>query len=200
MTRSQLALGLQSLPPILHKQNSNPIPEYSEGSGVFSSWCGEAASSPPLQFRRVSPWDSAQLVTPFVRVGTYPTRNFAYPVTWWPACWQASRNFFRDLHVAMQFGLSLHRRNGVRRIVSEDFWRLWRICASLYLRLPPSFISLRMFNNSFIPSTWRCFPFWIISVIWQNLAKSRFFLADRNWYFLKNGITFSRIELKLFTS
>src|ERR1041384_6766270 len=30
-----------------------------------------------MQFRRVSGRDSAQVVTPFVQVGTYPTRNFA---------------------------------------------------------------------------------------------------------------------------
>src|SRR3990167_7517101 len=45
--------------------------------GVFLSWCKLAASSRPLQFRRVLPQDSRQVVQPFVRVGTYPTRNFA---------------------------------------------------------------------------------------------------------------------------
>ena len=45
--------------------------------GVFLSCCGVAASSQPLQFRRGLRRDSAQIVTPFVRVGTYPTRNFA---------------------------------------------------------------------------------------------------------------------------
>ena len=45
--------------------------------GVFLSCCGVAASSRPLQFRRGLRRDSAQIVTPFVRVGTYPTRNFA---------------------------------------------------------------------------------------------------------------------------
>jgi hypothetical protein len=30
-----------------------------------------------MQFRRVSGRDSSQVVTPFVQVGTYPTRNFA---------------------------------------------------------------------------------------------------------------------------
>jgi len=30
-----------------------------------------------MQFRRASGRDSAQVVTPFVQVGTYPTRNFA---------------------------------------------------------------------------------------------------------------------------
>src|SRR5439155_8708063 len=45
--------------------------------GVFPSCCGKAVSSPPLQFHRVCGRDRAQVVTPFMRVGTYPTRNFA---------------------------------------------------------------------------------------------------------------------------
>ena len=45
--------------------------------GVFLSCCGYTASLPRLQFRRVLRRDSALVVTPFVRVGTYPTRNFA---------------------------------------------------------------------------------------------------------------------------
>ena len=45
--------------------------------GVFPSCCGEAASSPPLLFHRVGRGDSAPVITLFMRVGTYPTRNFA---------------------------------------------------------------------------------------------------------------------------
>ena len=45
--------------------------------GVFPSRCGYAASSPRLQFHRAHGRDSAQIVAPFVQVGTYPTRNFA---------------------------------------------------------------------------------------------------------------------------
>ena len=45
--------------------------------GVFLSCRGKPVSSRVLQFRRVLCRDSAQVVTPFVRVGTYPTRNFA---------------------------------------------------------------------------------------------------------------------------
>src|ERR1043166_5337086 len=44
---------------------------------VFPSYCGQAASSPPLQFRRDPLRDSRSVVTRFVQVGTYPTRNFA---------------------------------------------------------------------------------------------------------------------------
>ena len=45
--------------------------------GVFPSSCGQPASSPALQVRRASWQDSRTFVTPFVQVGTYPTRNFA---------------------------------------------------------------------------------------------------------------------------
>ncbi len=45
--------------------------------GVFLSCRGKPVSSRVLQFRRAPCRDSAQVVTPFVRVGTYPTRNFA---------------------------------------------------------------------------------------------------------------------------
>src|SRR6202048_3634929 len=45
--------------------------------GVFLSCRGEPVSSRVLQFRRAPCRDSAQVVTPFVRGGTYPTRNFA---------------------------------------------------------------------------------------------------------------------------
>src|SRR5436189_5437718 len=44
--------------------------------GVFLSCRGEPVSSRVLQFRRAPCRDSAQVVTPFVRVGTYPTTNF----------------------------------------------------------------------------------------------------------------------------
>src|SRR6185437_14401917 len=46
--------------------------------GVFPSNHGYSASSPRLQFHRIPRRDSAQVVTPFVQVGTYPTRNFAF--------------------------------------------------------------------------------------------------------------------------
>jgi hypothetical protein len=45
--------------------------------GVFPSCRGYVVSSPQLQFHRVRPRDSAPVVTPFMHVGTYPTRNFA---------------------------------------------------------------------------------------------------------------------------
>src|SRR6266404_5330224 len=45
--------------------------------GVFPSRCGHPASSPEPQIRRVTRQDSRSIVTPFVQVGTYPTRNFA---------------------------------------------------------------------------------------------------------------------------
>src|SRR5215211_7256624 len=79
----RLASRLQSLPPILHKVCQHPMPGYSKGSrglsvyprvlGIFT----ETPISPRLQFHRADGRDSAQIVTPFVQVGTYPTRNFA---------------------------------------------------------------------------------------------------------------------------
>src|SRR6218665_3186878 len=45
--------------------------------GVFPSFRGEIASSQTFQLRLVSGGDSVAIVTPFVQVGTYPTRNFA---------------------------------------------------------------------------------------------------------------------------
>src|SRR5947209_17985717 len=43
---------------------------------VFSSYCGQAASSPPLQFPRDPLRDCGSVVTRFVQVGTYPPGNF----------------------------------------------------------------------------------------------------------------------------
>ena len=67
---------LQSLPPILRTICQNSTPGCSKGSGVFPSRRGYAVSSPRLQFRRILPRDTAQVVTPFVRVGTSPFPMF----------------------------------------------------------------------------------------------------------------------------
>ena len=89
--------------------------------GVFPSSCGQPASSPALQVRRASRQDSRTFVTPFVQVGTYPTRNFAqvcYTFSHIDSFWEArsfdlsmigkgSGHFCHSLHVAMQFGLYL---------------------------------------------------------------------------------------------
>ncbi len=45
--------------------------------GSFCPAAGKSESSPILPFRRARGRDSTQVVTPFVQVGTYPTRNFA---------------------------------------------------------------------------------------------------------------------------
>ena len=45
--------------------------------GVFPSNCKESASSRIVQIRQVYIRDRKEVVTPFVQVGTYPTRNFA---------------------------------------------------------------------------------------------------------------------------
>ena len=75
-TKSGIALAtprhpkttLQSLPPILRIAPVSPIPSCSKASGVFSSSCRKAASSPPLYFPGASPRDSSPIVIPFVRV------------------------------------------------------------------------------------------------------------------------------------
>ena len=45
--------------------------------GVFPSSCKKPASSRVIQFHQVYVGDSEEVVTPFMQVGTYPTRNFA---------------------------------------------------------------------------------------------------------------------------
>ena len=45
--------------------------------GVFPSSCKKLASSRVLQFHWDHTGDSGKVVTPFMQVGTYPTRNFA---------------------------------------------------------------------------------------------------------------------------
>lgn len=59
------------------KRNSSPCQARVKLHGVFLSFCGSSESARTFQFRRGPGRDSAQVVTPFVRVGTYPTRNFA---------------------------------------------------------------------------------------------------------------------------
>src|ERR1700743_2655757 len=68
---------LHSPPPTLHKPTRTPISSYSKGPGVFPSCCAKRASLLVVQFHRACGRDSREVVTPFVQVGTYPTRNFA---------------------------------------------------------------------------------------------------------------------------
>src|SRR5207237_3567724 len=67
---------------------------------------------------RVPPRDSGQVVTPFVRVGTYPTRNFAGVL----AQRELSGRLVlaqSSLHVAMQSGPSLYPMSR-----TSDVWSL----------------------------------------------------------------------------
>ena len=45
--------------------------------GVFPSNCKNTASSREIQIHQVYAGDSEEIVTPFMQVGIYPTRNFA---------------------------------------------------------------------------------------------------------------------------
>ena len=68
---------LQPLPSMLRMQHAMPIRSCSKAPGVFSSNYRYPASSPEVHFHRASPRDSPPVITPFVHVGTYPTRNYA---------------------------------------------------------------------------------------------------------------------------
>ena len=68
---------LQILPPMLRMNTVGPIRSCSKAPGVFSSNYRYPASSPEVHFHRASPRDSSPVITPFVHVGTYPTRNCA---------------------------------------------------------------------------------------------------------------------------
>ncbi len=90
--------------------------------GVFPSRCGNPASSPRLQFHRAHGRDSAQIVTPFVQVGTYPTRNFATlgPLLLRPPFTGASVTSFSPKK--LQASLTFRHRAGVRPYTSSyDF-------------------------------------------------------------------------------
>jgi len=45
--------------------------------GVFPSSHNKSASARTFQFHQIDVGDSGKVVTPLMRVGTYPTRNFA---------------------------------------------------------------------------------------------------------------------------
>jgi hypothetical protein len=67
--------------------------------GVFPSSHGYSASSPRLQFHRVPRRDSAQVVTPFVQVGTSRSSSVSggadYPFTWRSLASNASASYRR---------------------------------------------------------------------------------------------------------
>ena len=96
---------LQSLTPILRINSTIPIRSYSKAPGVFSSNCRYPASLPGLYFHRAGPRDSFPLVTPFVHVGTYPTRKYALYFLLLSYCYE--RHF--------TIGLYLHHRHNALR-------------------------------------------------------------------------------------
>ena len=86
---------------------------------------GSPASSRAPQFHRALRRDNGQVVQPFMRVGTYPTRDFAtlgillLPPGLLPGKRWAG-HFCRPLHVAMQIGPYLP----VRSVYGSGVWSL----------------------------------------------------------------------------
>src|SRR5213075_2565755 len=111
---------------------------------------GDSESSPRLQFRRARGRDSSQVVTPFVQVGTYPTRNFAtlgilVTPQYSTLLMAGPGHFCLTPYVAIRIGLYLHRASArAWRAVSEDPARI------------SSMLRLLCFPFAFIAyATWR---------------------------------------------
>ena len=127
MAPPRLASGLHSLPPILHVTVPNPIPGYSKAPrGLFvlpqvARVFTGTAISPSL--RR----DNGQVVQPFMRVGTYPTRGLRYLRHF---CYSRSRS--EGPVISAGLCMSPHRSDHIfpqvpsagPRMVSEDSVRL----------------------------------------------------------------------------
>jgi len=65
------------LPPILHSFQRVSMIDYSKGARVLPSFFEYSASARRIQFHWVYVGDSGAVVTPFMRVDNYSTRNFA---------------------------------------------------------------------------------------------------------------------------
>ncbi len=72
-----LAQKNTKLPPMLHNKNVSQYKVIVKVHRVFPSSYSYSASSRKLQFHWINIGDSREVVTPFMHVGTYPTRNFA---------------------------------------------------------------------------------------------------------------------------
>ena len=79
----RLAPWFLRLPPILHNLVQKPLSSYSKGSRGLSVLPQVGGIFTPMSIS-LSPWSrqrgsryAIRAVTPFVQVGTYPTRNFA---------------------------------------------------------------------------------------------------------------------------
>jgi len=99
--------------------------------GVFPSSCKQPASSRVFQFHWVDVGDSGEVVTPFMQVGTYPTRNFA---TFGPSELQPP---FTETYKKCQniFCLTLQHRAGVSLYTS--FYKFAETCVFIKQSLPP---------------------------------------------------------------
>ena len=90
--------------------------------GVFPSSCNKPASSRVIQIHQVYIGDSGEVVTPFMQVGTYPTRNFA---TFGPS--ELQPPFTGDsINCKCNFIFTLQHRAGVSLYTS--FFKLAETC------------------------------------------------------------------------
>ena len=96
--------------------------------GVFLSCRGSPASSRAPQFHRALRRDTGQVVTPFMQVGIYPTRDFATLGTLLPPQFvtEAGRPFLPASacrHAGRTISSHPPCKGCVRRMVSEDSFR-----------------------------------------------------------------------------
>ena len=73
----QLASSLQSLPPILYMQYRIPVSSWSKAPWGLSVLAQVTSIFTGISISPGALLRQCQIITPFVRVGTYPTRNFA---------------------------------------------------------------------------------------------------------------------------
>jgi hypothetical protein len=91
-----------------------PIRSCSKAPGVFSSTYRYPASSPEVHFHRASPRDSSPVITLFVHVGIYPTRNCAHvfldmdhffiPIAWERGVWPLRAAIWTNPFIAKRKG------------------------------------------------------------------------------------------------
>jgi hypothetical protein len=116
---------------------------------VFPSCCRKAASSRLFQFQWAHVGDSGEVVTPFMRVGTYPTRNFATfgPSELRPPFTGASfksQNFWTSPCCTGQVSVPIPHLTILQRPVFLINSRHPQFCANTHLECSPFFRSYRV--------------------------------------------------------